>query len=384
MLPFLRISSGFLARSLPLLCLLPLLAGAEGNRFNLSEADPKPRFKITDIDWPAKVGEASICLWHDDRVAALSITIDDNCAPDIPWWREKAAAHNFRATWFVITQRISGSNSFNGKWEDFQRLRDEGHGVESHTVEHLHTDRCPADGKPWSIEWEYEGSLRQINEKLTGPRTSALAYPGGANRAQNSREVAARLYRSARGGTGSPNPANRIDYLSASAMGSFNFGEVTEDKKPSPWSNLNNVIDASAYRGLYYRGWAVLVSHLVGDKGRPKIERLFSFIEANRETLWVGLFTDVAKYGQQRDTATLTVTESTAGKIGFSLTDEMDDAYFNHPLTVKVLVPDAWAAVTATQAGKPLSVRRVTHQGGTYALVQAVPDRGPVVCTNAL
>src|SRR5690606_38996946 len=116
---------------------------------------------------------------------ALSITIDDNCAPDIPWWREKAAAHDFRATWFVITGRVSGSNAFNGAWSQFQQLLDEGHGVESHTVEHLHTDKPGPDGTPWSIEWEYAGSLRHLHENLSGPRATALAYPGGANKALN-------------------------------------------------------------------------------------------------------------------------------------------------------------------------------------------------------
>jgi hypothetical protein len=47
---------------------------------------PKPlkggRFKTpTDLVWPAKPGEADVCLWSGDRFACCSITIDDNCKP---------------------------------------------------------------------------------------------------------------------------------------------------------------------------------------------------------------------------------------------------------------------------------------------------------------
>lgn len=350
---------------------------AAEQRFNLADEKPPARFRITDITWPAQEGDAEICLWHDDRLAALSITIDDNSAPDIPWWREKAAAHGFRATWFVITGRISGPNAFNGTWAEYQSLLDEGHGVESHSVGHLHMDKGPGPGgSGWSIDWEYAESLRQLHTHLTGPRASALAYPGGANKTHNNRELAARLFRAARGGSGMPNAANRTDYLNINGMSGFHFGEAAQ-----AWADLRNLIDRTIYGDRAYRGWAVVLAHLVTDKARPSWERLFEFIDANRDKLWVGLFTDIAKYGQQRDTARLSVEENAPGRIRFSITDGMDDAYFDHPLTVKIRVPDAWASVSATQAGEPVAARREVRGSAVYALVQAVPDRGPVVCT---
>lgn len=361
------------------LALAATLCGkAEGQRFNLADEKPAPRFKIVDISWPKEVGDAELCLWHDDRLAALSITIDDNSAPDIPWWREKAAAHGFRATWFLITGRVSGANAFNGTWADYQRLLDEGHGVESHSVGHLHMDEGPGPGgSGWSIEWEYAESLRQLHAHLSGgPRASALAYPGGSNKAANSRELAAGLFRAARGGAGMPNAANRIDYLNINGMSGFHFGEAAH-----PWSDLRNLLDPSIYGGRAYRGWAVVLAHLVTDKARPSWERLFAFADANRDKLWVGLFTDVAKYGQERDTARLSVEENTPTRIRFSVTDEMDDAYFDHPLTVKIRVPGSWASVSATQAGRSVPARREVRDSAVYAIVQALPDRGPVVCT---
>ena len=46
---------------------------SEGKLRNLAETPVTPRFPITDKVWPAKAGEASICLWEDDKVAAFSV-----------------------------------------------------------------------------------------------------------------------------------------------------------------------------------------------------------------------------------------------------------------------------------------------------------------------
>jgi len=95
----------------------------------------------------------------------------------------------------------------------------------------------------------------------------------------------------------------------------------------------------------------------------------------------VGLYADVAKYGQERDTATLKVESPGPDKITFSLTDEMDDSFFTFPLTVKVRIPDAWKSLEAKQGDKSVVAKIIQHEGASYALVQAVPDAGLVALT---
>ncbi len=56
----------------------------------------------------------------------------------------------------------------------------------------------------------------------------------------------------------------------------------------------------------------------------------------------------------------------------------MKDDIFDYPLTVKVRLPNGWKSAKATQGGKPVPVRFVTHEGAPYVLVDAVPDRGAV------
>jgi len=330
---------------------------------NLNEKDPKPRFEVTDRTWPSRPGEASVCLWKDDKLAALSVTIDDNSGPDVEWWLETSAKRNLPLTWFLITGRISGPNRYNLKWEDWAGVRARGHEIESHTVEHLHTE-VPGWG---SIEREYAESIKQIEAGIPGHTARFLAYPGGKNKDLNDREVAAKYYNGARGGPGMPNRANTIDYLAVNGMSSPNLGEGGE------WANLNNLF-VSGHKN--YRGWAVIVHHLLKDKASQ--DPYFAFFEEHKSDLWLGGFGEVCRYGQERDTATLTVTENTASRIAFTLVDRMDDKAFDYPLTVKVRLPDGWKEAVASQDGKGVASSTVEHEGARYALVQAVPDRGTV------
>ncbi|MCH5374893.1 MAG: hypothetical protein JJ992_13035 [Planctomycetes bacterium] len=87
----------------------------------------------------------------------------------------------------------------------------------------------------------------------------------------------------------------------------------------------------------------------------------------------------MAQYGQERDTARLNVTLSDEQVIRMTLSDDMDDALFDFPLTVKLRLPSAWTACCTVQAGQEIPTRIVDHEGAKFALVQPIPDRGEVI-----
>ena len=98
--------------------------GSEKDGTQLHHLPPaeSPRFTLTDRVWPEHPGDAHVCLWKDDKLCALSITIDDNCAPDHPWWIEQGKRFNWRFTWFIITERV-GTGSYWGNWDDWKRIQ---------------------------------------------------------------------------------------------------------------------------------------------------------------------------------------------------------------------------------------------------------------------
>ncbi len=335
----------------------------------LWEKPTRPRFKVTDKVWPEQFGQAHLCLWQDDKLAAMSYTIDDNGAPDHTWWIEQGKKYGFRATWFVISGRMA-SGGYWGTPAHWKKLKELGHDVQSHTVTHLHLETPGWDG----INWEYAKSIELIEACLPGHKVLTLAYPGGKHTKMNSRVVAAKYFIAGRGTVGTLNSANKIDYFNINASGGIH---VRQDEK-GMWGNIRTLLDKSLYRGRQYRGWAVYLAHGVKAKQKEHLSSIFEYVKANRDKFWVGLFTDVVKYGQERDSASLKVTRVDDAEVRFTLTDGVDDKLFDFPLTIKVRVKDDWKAIGATQGGKAVKAKLITHEGGTFALVQAVPDRGEV------
>ena len=201
---------------------------------------------------------------------------------------------------------------------------------------------------------------------IPGHRCDYLAYPGGANSILNDPRVAAQIYSGARGGAGSGiNRPTRIDYLRI-RNGNFHLGNGPKH------DDMLSLFDASDVR--YYRGWIAPLFHQVKDW--PGVEPYLEFLRTYRQEIWAAKFSDVAKYGQSRDTATLTILSNTANGISFNLTDLMLDEKFDYPLTIKIRLPNHWPAVAARQAGAAVEADFVRHDGQPYALVKVVPDRG--------
>lgn len=334
-------------------------------RFNLPEKPTKPRFELHDRDWPAAFGAASICLWKDDALAAFSITVDDNCAMDVPWWLEQSKALKLPITWFLITANVDNPKErphMNGTWALWKSVLDQGNAAESHTATHwggFKPDGTPPEG--WKgIEWEYAQSIKQIEAGIPGHKVRCLAYSGGPGQNLHDRNIAAKYYIAARTANGT-NPANQIDYMMV---------------RYTPFPQLDQMFDPKSNG---YRGWSVVLSHFVGnEKFKAAISQYLDYYKQHASELWGGLFGDVAKYGQERDTAKLEVKQKSPSSIVLSVADEMDDKIYDFPLTVKVRLDPSWKSVNASQNAKAVEATIVQHEGAPYALVQVVPDRGDV------
>lgn len=340
----------------------------------------KDRFELKDITWPAKPGDAEICLWKDDLYAAASITIDDNCAPDHEWWIEQCNKHGIKVTWFVITDGVEGKNKgFNGTWAQYQKLLDAGHAVESHTTNHKKTSKTPED----FTRSAYAGSQYALNKNLKNYRNLTMAYPYG----DGNPRLAGEYFIAVRGTSGVINNANRINYLNTNkgdiSQGFINVlltGETGDDHGPK-WLNQRNKSNR--------RGWITPLYHYVPhgktkeekEKNRQKAAGDIANLAKYKDRIWIDTFTAVALYGQERDSAKLKTISSTDSQIELSLTDMMYDDIFDYPLTIKVRLPD-WQGIKAQQNGKEITAKIIEHDNAKFALIQAVPDRGTVVLTK--
>ncbi len=357
----------------------PYVPDDENQLLTLGAPPKGGRFELKDITWPENPGDAEVCLWKDDKYAAASITIDDNCKPDHDWWLEQCEKHGIKVTWFVVTGGVDKHNTgFNGKWSDWQKLVNAGFAVESHTTNHKRSSTTPED----FTRAIYAGSQYDLNNKLTNNQCLTLAYPMG----DGNPEIAGEYFIAARGVRGTINNANSINYLNT------NKGGITQ-----PYIDvlLTGRTDSTSLKWLNKRdkdnrrGWITPLYHYIPNgrtpeekkANRERAEKEVANLAGYKDQIWIDTFPAVALYAQERDSSTLT-SKFDGKKINMKLKDRMKDDIFNVPLTIKVRLPDDWKSVKAQQGGKNIETKFIEHEGKPYALVYAVPDRGEIAVVS--
>lgn len=129
-----------------------------------------------------------------------------------------------------------------------------------------------------------------------------------------------------------------------------------------------------------FRAWHCVHYHLMQDKTNALAG--FQWIAAHKNDLWVGLFRETVLYGRERESAALSVPHVSADKVVVEVKDTLPDSSFDFPLTVKIGLDATWTGATASQNGSAVAVKIVQHSGKPFALVAAVPDRGPVIVSR--
>lgn len=334
---------------------------------NLKDTPTADRFvRPLEKVWPAQANDIDIALWKDDKFAAVSITIDDNIIEDHDYWTQISQQYGWKFTWFIIVNKLGKGSDTYGNWSDFQTLLNQGHDVESHTLTHTqHDDQRP----DIEIEAEYGDSLDQINQNITTNDAQTISYPYGDFK----RDIAAKHAIAGRDTSLGLNKPERTDYLgisSTSIQPGINFLDAIL-KGTSGLSYLGN--------DRYTRGWFLSHFHHIDD--RAVTTDNLALLAQNSGDLWIGLFKNIAKYGQERDTARIDIVTNNTTKLVFDLSDDMDDTLFDHPLTLKIKLHSTWSNAMVTQNDQTIGAKIVNHENEKYVLIQAVPDKGLITLT---
>lgn len=319
------------------------------------------RFSVSGRDWPASIGQASVCLWAKDAVAAFSLTIDDNLANDHGTWLALGEKYGQKFTWMVIEKRVGSNVPVNGDWSNFVRLFAAGHDIQSHSYDH---DNMVTG---LDLHSEYAWPVAGIQTNVPGTRVLTLAYPGGTF--SNDTTVADQYYIGARGTTGTINEVRKLQYRNTCSVSSLiNLTNTAQD-----WCYFPNVFNPAK---VYYRGWYAV--HYHGISASNLIDEGLAWVAGLSNDLWSGTYRQVIQYAQERETARLVVDSAATNGIRFTLRDGMDDTLFDAPLAVKVRVDPTWTNVSAIQGTSNLVTRFLTNDTNLFVLVEAVPDRGSV------
>ena len=127
------------------------------------------------------------------------------------------------------------------------------------------------------------------------------------------------------------------------------------------------------------RKWLITFHHSLDgtDYGYWTIDTLADYLDyLETKDLWVGTFGSIVKYIKERESANLSLVSSSEVQIVLSLTDTLDDAIFDEPLTIRSEVPSGWANVRVKQGTGAIKVTPVVEGIKTVIYYNVIPDRG--------
>ena len=376
-----------------------VVGGAVSSAFNLNvEAVPynntdqqrylppeTDRINIDDyLKWPEKVGDANIALWYGNATGAFTFGVDDNqnvSGGKANWLRmnrEYGAVFNFN----VNPNGIAGNSSTANDWRE---LLAAGNVIQSHTWSHInHTTNGYTSAQSL---YEYSAPIKAI-EAITGVPVLAFAGADGSIRID---DLSAPLHSVSRGGSQNPTLAQNVNYLSVNTISGDGIHSMTNaGTHGSREAIIKSVITRNytvnnqfGQPTNYYGGWSNIFTHAWGAGTEP-LYRDWVKPAVDAGLLWTESLVEVGLYAQERDTAVISnITNNIlGGSYSFDLTDEMADDIFDRPLTIKVNVGATWTGVTAKQNGVDIPAKIVTNTSGTFAMVDAVPDKGLIVLTG--
>ncbi len=330
------------------------------------------------------------------RKAIVSLTFDDAVYPSALVVEELCEKYGMKASMMMWCSRIGASGNDYADAETWAKLFAKGYlEPQSHSMTHMdlrsNTDNGIANQSEENYKKEIVDSKTLLEELFPEYDFITYAIPFGSMSA-DAAAIAIKTYYASRG-------------VSSGAVQSLNpgfgTGNGTWGKLYSPTvvkkdadgnvvseteqlAFLKTWVDNTVAEG----GWYAPFIHKVGDVSGTEmtynvIDGLFAYIDAYQDAgdVWVSTFSDAVKYVRERQN-TKTSVRYEVGNVYLTLdmANKTEDGLdlpkdvFNHPLTVKVEVPESFDKVYYTLNGKTLTAETFTEGDSTYVYVDAIPN----------
>ena len=304
--------------------------------------------------------------WPGFRTAAVSYTFDDGCSNQlaiaVPMFNE----FSYKLTLFTVT-------GWGPNWTGLQNAASVGHEVASHTVTHP-----SLGGLTIAMQTpELANSQSTINSHITGQQCITLAYP---NCSPSDQTLTAQYYIAARHCQGyiEGNTPSNFYQISSLICGSSGSVQTAAD------FNTRFVNTAAS------KGWCIFLIHGIDNDGgysplpSATLRASLQYLDARRSTFWVSTFGNVVRYIKERNAVSVTESSNQDTSITLQVTDTLDNAIYNYPVTIRRPLPQSWQSAKVSQNGQAVDAHIVVVNSIEYVIFDAVPDGGDVVLSKAL
>ena len=314
----------------------------------------------------ASYSEHRVTTWPNNKKGAVSLTFDDGCISQLLRGVPALNARGLKGTFFLVTG--DGSNPDWPDWNAWRNVAAQGHEIGSHTKTHPRLTKLT----PARMQDELVGSKAEIEARIASQECFSFSYPfGNLNRSVES--GARNLYAASRGGG-----------IACGLNGeSVDFSNV-KGCSPDDGNDIYGFTNAAEKHGK----WLVAIFHsLDGGKdcyGSWEFNTWTAYLDyLGTRNLWVGTFGAAVKYTRERMSATLSVLSRSRDQITLNVTDTLDDAVYDEPLTLRSTVPSGWKTVIVEQ-GDSIVEKQSTWEGESRGIYyDVVPDRGVISLRNS-
>ncbi len=301
-----------------------------------------------------------IATWWGFRTAAVSYTFDDNCSNQLALAVPLFDEYKMKLTLFTVSGWVTD-------WQGLKAAALQGHEIASHTVTHTILNTLSAANQ----ESELKNSQTAINANIPNLQCITMAYP---NCIEATESLTAKYYVAARGCSGIVETATPANAMNISCIVGGNSGTYTTVQ------SLNDV----ANQALAKKGWGVLLFHGIDNDGgyspvqSSVLRAHIKHLDSLSTTVWVSTFGTVFRYGKERDSISVREVANDGAGIRVQISDNLPNAVYNVPVTLKRNVPNGWTAAFATQNGKKIPCSIVAQA----IQFDAVPDAGDIVISQ--
>jgi hypothetical protein len=313
------------------------------------------------IDSPYEIGP-----WPGFRKAAISYTFDDGCSNQFAIALPMFDEFGFKMTLFTVTDWIKD------KWQILKGAASTGHEIASHTISHPSLDTLSLDRQ----EIELKKSQEAIDANIPKSKCLTIAYP---NCRVGNVPLCEKYYIAARGCQGFIEKSTPQNFMNISSIICGRLGSIKTAE------NFTKRFEDTAASS----GWCVLLIHGIDNDGgysplpSAELKASLEYLKENKNTFWVDTFLNVVRYIRERDAVTIKETSKQTDKITLQVTDTLDNAIYNYPLTIRRPLPENWQSAKILQKDKEIAASVVETNNVKYVMFDIVPDSGDVILSKA-
>ncbi|MBN2589333.1 MAG: polysaccharide deacetylase family protein [Sedimentisphaerales bacterium] len=304
--------------------------------------------------------------WPGFRKAAITYTFDDGNSNQFAIALPMFDEFGFKMTLFTVTGWVKEN------WPVLKDAAYNGHEVASHTISHPSLNSINIEKQ----ETELKQSQEAIDANIPKSKCMTIAYP---NCRPGDVTLCQKYYIAARHCQGQIEKSTPKDFMNISSIICGSMGSLRNI------DNFKEKFEQTASSN----GWCVLLFHGIDNDGgyspipSAELKATLEYLKENKDTYWVETFLNTVKYIRERDDVSVKELYRRGNSITIQVTDTLDNEIYNYPVTIRRQLPTGWLSAKASQNNKAIDTKIVEVNSVKYIMLDAVPDGGDIVVSNA-